>query len=175
MAGKITKVSPSGFPVLNGNVHPSLCRLCTANPTNSFARDEAARTGPRSVRDRTLDSIGGRFAHGRLQHEPACPLIFSDLGLAVGLPFAYRLNLVTASQLFGLNGLNWPMLAAFTVGILLVALLAAQVPARGAMRSEPDRRFAIRIIHFRGKSDPETHLDRGRHPPVEENSGRPQS
>jgi ABC-type lipoprotein release transport system permease subunit len=39
--------------------------------------------------------------------------------------------------LFGLNGLNWPMLAAFTVGILLVALLAALIPARRAMRSDP--------------------------------------
>jgi hypothetical protein len=63
-----------------------------------------------------------------------CPPTY---GLAVGLPLAYGLNLLAASQLFGLNGLSWPMLAAFSLGILLVALLAALVPARRAMRSDP--------------------------------------
>ena len=55
----------------------------------------------------------------------------------MGLPLAYGLNLLAASQLFGLNGLTWPMLAEFTLGILLVALLAALVPAHRAMRSDP--------------------------------------
>ena len=64
-------------------------------------------------------------------------LLLAGIGLAMGLPLAYGLNLLAASQMFGLNGLNWPMLAAFTVGILLVALLAALVPARRAMRSDP--------------------------------------
>jgi len=60
-------------------------------------------------------------------------LTLAGIGLALGLPVAYGLNLLAASQLFGLNGLSWPMLATFTAGILLVAL----VPARRAMRSDP--------------------------------------
>jgi len=64
-------------------------------------------------------------------------LTLAGIGLALGLPVAYGLNLLAASQLFGLNGLSWPMLATFTAGILLVALLAALVPARRAMRSDP--------------------------------------
>jgi putative ABC transport system permease protein len=64
-------------------------------------------------------------------------LKLAGAGLALGLPVAYGLNLLAASRLFGLNGLSWPMLAAFTVGTLLVALLAAWVPARRAMRSDP--------------------------------------
>jgi putative ABC transport system permease protein len=64
-------------------------------------------------------------------------LKLTGVGLGLGLPVAYGLNLLAASQLFGVNGLSWPMLAAFTVGILLVALLAALVPARRAMQSDP--------------------------------------
>jgi ABC-type antimicrobial peptide transport system permease subunit len=60
-------------------------------------------------------------------------------GLALGLPAAYGLNLFAASQMFGLNGLNWRMLAGFTVGILLITVLSALVPARRAMRSDPIR------------------------------------
>jgi putative ABC transport system permease protein len=66
-------------------------------------------------------------------------LTLAGSGLALGLPAAYGLNLFAASQMFGLNGLNWRMLAAFTVGILLIAVLSALVPARRAMRSDPIR------------------------------------
>jgi putative ABC transport system permease protein len=64
-------------------------------------------------------------------------LTLAAIGLALGLPVAYGMNLLAASQLFGLNGLSWPILATFTVGVLLDALLAALVPARRAMRSDP--------------------------------------
>ena len=64
-------------------------------------------------------------------------LALAGAGLGLGLPVAYGLNLLAASQLFGLNGLRWPMLAAFSAGVLLIALLAALVPARRAMRSDP--------------------------------------
>ncbi len=64
-------------------------------------------------------------------------LKLAGLGLALGLPVAYGLNLLAASRLFGLNGLSWSILAAFTLGILFVALLAALIPARRAMRSDP--------------------------------------
>ena len=66
-------------------------------------------------------------------------LTLACAGLALGLPAAYGLNLFAASQMFGLNGLNWSMLAAFSVGILLIAVLSALVPARRAMRSDPIR------------------------------------
>ena len=66
-------------------------------------------------------------------------LTLASAGLALGLPVAYGLNLVAASQLFGLNGLSLPTLAAFTVGILLIAMLSALVPARRAMKSDPNR------------------------------------
>jgi ABC-type antimicrobial peptide transport system permease subunit len=64
-------------------------------------------------------------------------LMLAGIGLAIGLPLAYELNALAASQLFGLNGLNWMMLAAFTVGILSFAVLAALMPARRAMRADP--------------------------------------
>lgn len=64
-------------------------------------------------------------------------LTLAGIGLAVGLPLAYGLNLVAASQLFGLNGLSWPVLAIFALGIVLVAVLAAVVPAQRAKRSDP--------------------------------------
>lgn len=64
-------------------------------------------------------------------------LTLAGIGLALGLPLAYALNLVAASQLFGLNGLNWSVLAIFALGIVLVALLAALVPACRAKRSDP--------------------------------------
>ena len=64
-------------------------------------------------------------------------LTLAGIGLALGLPLAYGLNFVAASQLFGLNGLNWSMLAIFSLGIVLIALLAAWVPARRAKRSDP--------------------------------------
>jgi putative ABC transport system permease protein len=64
-------------------------------------------------------------------------LTLAGAGLVLGLPVAYGLNLLAANQLFGLNGLRWPTLALFTIGILLLAVLAALVPARRAMCSDP--------------------------------------
>jgi ABC-type antimicrobial peptide transport system permease subunit len=55
-------------------------------------------------------------------------LTLAGIGLAVGLPLAYGLNLV---------GLSWPVLAIFALGIVLVAVLAAVVPAQRAKRSDP--------------------------------------
>jgi putative ABC transport system permease protein len=79
----------------------------------------------------------GATAHNLFRQVLRESLTLALIGLAVGLPVAYGLNLLAASQLFGLNGLRWPMLAAFTVGILLIAVLAASVPAHRAMRSDP--------------------------------------
>jgi len=48
-------------------------------------------------------------------------LTLAGIGLGLGPPLAYGLNLVAASQLVGLNGLSWSMLAIFTVGIVVPA------------------------------------------------------
>jgi len=64
-------------------------------------------------------------------------LTLAGVGLALGLPVAYGMNLLASSLLFGLNGLNWTTLAAFTVGILLIAVFAALAPSRRAMRADP--------------------------------------
>lgn len=79
----------------------------------------------------------GATANDLFRHVVGEALTLAGIGLGLGLPLAYGLNLVAASQLFGLNGLHWSMLAVFTVGIVLVAMLAALVPARRAKRSDP--------------------------------------
>lgn len=64
-------------------------------------------------------------------------LKLAGIGLLVGFPLAIAVSMFGASQLFGLNGLNLPMLIAFAVGILSIAALAGFVPARRAMRCDP--------------------------------------
>ena len=91
---------------------------------------------------RRTHEFGVRLAMGAtsddLFRQVVCEaLTLAGIGLAVGLPLAYGLNLVAASQLFGLNGLSWPVLAIFALGIVAVAVLAALVPARRAKRSDP--------------------------------------
>jgi predicted lysophospholipase L1 biosynthesis ABC-type transport system permease subunit len=64
-------------------------------------------------------------------------------GLLIGLPLAIAANIFAASQLFGLNGLNAPMLIAFAAGVLAVAAAAGYVPARRAMRCDP-----VEALHY---------------------------
>jgi ABC-type lipoprotein release transport system permease subunit len=59
------------------------------------------------------------------------------IGLSIGMPLAVAVNLFGASQLFGLNGLNAPMLLAFAAGILIVSGAAGYFPARRAMQCDP--------------------------------------
>jgi len=64
-------------------------------------------------------------------------LKLASTGLLIGLPLAIAINVFAASQLFGLNGLNAPLLTGFTVAILCVSLAAAYFPARRAMEGDP--------------------------------------
>jgi len=93
---------------------------------------------------RRTHEFGVRIALGATSHNLFRQILGESLtlaaaGLALGLPVAYGLNLLAASQLFGLNGLRWPMLVAVTVGILIVAMLSVLVPAHRAMQSDPIR------------------------------------
>ena len=93
---------------------------------------------------RRTHEFGVRMALGATSHNLFRQILGESMtlaaaGLALGLPVAYGLNLLAASQLFGLNGLRWPMLVAVTVGILLVAMLSVLVPAHRAMQSDPIR------------------------------------
>jgi putative ABC transport system permease protein len=64
-------------------------------------------------------------------------LTLAATGLLIGVPLAVAVNLFGASQLFGLNGLNAPMLIAFAAGVLALAAAAGYFPARSAMRCDP--------------------------------------
>jgi putative ABC transport system permease protein len=64
-------------------------------------------------------------------------LRLAAIGLSIGMPLAVAVNLFGASQLFGLNGLNAPMLLAFAAGILIVSGAAGYFPARRAMQCDP--------------------------------------
>jgi putative ABC transport system permease protein len=108
--------------------------LSTIGIYGMFSHRVARRTHEFGVR-----SALGATSKNLFRQILAESLTLAGAGLALGLPLAYGLNLVAASQLFGLNGLRWPMLAACTVGILFVAVLSALVPARRAMRSDPIR------------------------------------
>jgi len=93
---------------------------------------------------RRTHEFGVRMALGATSHNLFRQILGESMtlaaaGLALGLPVAYGLNLLAASQLFGLNGLRWPVLVAVTLGILFVAMLSALVPARRAMQSDPIR------------------------------------
>ena len=64
-------------------------------------------------------------------------LKLAGIGLLIGVPLAVAINIFGASQLFGLNGLNAPMLLAFAGGILIVSAAAGYFPARRAMQCDP--------------------------------------
>ena len=91
---------------------------------------------------RRTREFGLRMAMGatseNLLHLILCEsLKLAGIGLLVGIPIALAVNRFGAAQLFGLNGLNLPMLLAFAAGILLIAALAGFVPAHRAMRCDP--------------------------------------
>jgi len=70
-------------------------------------------------------------------------LRLSGTGLLIGIPIAVAVNVLGASQLFGLNGLNATMLISFAVGILAVSAAAGYFPGRRAMLSDP-----IEALHY---------------------------
>jgi len=64
-------------------------------------------------------------------------LKLTGIGLAIGLPMAFAVNRAMASLIFGIVSMSPTILLGFTALLLLVAVAAAYVPARRAMRVDP--------------------------------------
>ncbi|MFY9527677.1 MAG: ABC transporter permease [Candidatus Acidiferrales bacterium] len=94
-----------------------------------------------SVAERTHE-IGIRMALGA-QPRSVLGLILrhalklAGIGLAIGLPIAFGLSRVMASQLFGIVALNPSILAGIVLVLIVVAALAGLVPAWRASRVDP--------------------------------------
>jgi len=61
----------------------------------------------------------------------------TGIGLAIGVPIAFAVNRAMSSLIFGIVSINLLLLAGFTLLLLIVALAAAYIPARRAMRVDP--------------------------------------
>jgi len=66
-------------------------------------------------------------------------LILTAIGIAVGLPAAWGLTRMVTSQLYGIQPNDAFTIAAATVAIATVALMAGYIPARRATRVDPMR------------------------------------
>jgi ABC-type antimicrobial peptide transport system permease subunit len=64
-------------------------------------------------------------------------LKLAGIGLAIGVPVTLILNRAMASLIFGIVTMNVGILAGFALLLLAVALVAAYLPARRAMRVDP--------------------------------------
>jgi len=64
-------------------------------------------------------------------------VVLAGIGIAVGLPAAWALTRMVKSQLYGIQPNDPFTIAAATLGIACVALLAGFIPARKATRVEP--------------------------------------
>jgi len=64
-------------------------------------------------------------------------VVLAGIGIAAGLPAAWGLTRMLKSQLYGIQPNDALTIAAATLGIACVALLAGYVPARKATRVEP--------------------------------------
>lgn len=91
---------------------------------------------------RRIPEIGVRLALGADARD-VMRLIFGQalkltgIGLGIGIPIALAVNRALNSLIFGIVSMNVMMLAGFTLLLLLVALAAAYIPARRAMRIDP--------------------------------------
>ena len=65
--------------------------------------------------------------------------ILTGIGIGIGLPAAWGLTRMVSSQLYGIEANDSLTIAAATLGIALVALLAGYVPAQRATRVDPMR------------------------------------
>lgn len=61
----------------------------------------------------------------------------TGIGIAAGIPLALAVNRAMAALLFGIVTMNFALVGSFTLGLVLVALAAAYIPARRAMRVDP--------------------------------------
>ena len=64
-------------------------------------------------------------------------LKLTGIGLAIALPIALALSRAMASLIFGVVTVDFAILGAFTMLLLLVTLVAGYLPARRAMRVDP--------------------------------------
>jgi ABC-type antimicrobial peptide transport system permease subunit len=59
------------------------------------------------------------------------------MGIAAGIPIALGVNRAMATLLFGIVRMNLALVASFTLALVVIALAAAYVPARRAVRIDP--------------------------------------
>jgi predicted permease len=91
---------------------------------------------------RKIPEIGVRVALGA-EPRDVMRLVFGEavkltgIGLAIGVPIAFAANRAMSSLIFGIVSINLFLLAGFTLLLLVVALAAAYIPARRAMRVDP--------------------------------------
>jgi putative ABC transport system permease protein len=91
---------------------------------------------------RRIPEIGVRLALGA-EPRDAMKLVLGQamkltgIGLAIGVPIAFAVNRAMSSLIFGIVSINLLLLAGFTLLLLVVALAAAYIPARRAMRVDP--------------------------------------
>ena len=91
---------------------------------------------------RRIPEIGIRLALGadrrdirRMVLRQAAKL--TAIGIGAGIPMACGINRAMATFMFGIVSMNIALVAAFTLMLFVIALAAAYVPARKAMRVDP--------------------------------------
>jgi len=91
---------------------------------------------------RRIPEIGVRLALGAEPRDVMKLVLgqaikLTGIGLAIGVPIAFAVNRAMSTLIFGIVSINLLLLAGFTLLLLLVALAAAYIPARRAMRVDP--------------------------------------
>jgi putative ABC transport system permease protein len=91
---------------------------------------------------RRIPEIGVRLALGAEPRDVMNLVLgqavkLTGIGLAIGVPIAFAVNRAMSSLIFGIVSINPVLLAGVTLLLLVVALTAAYIPARRAMRVDP--------------------------------------